>query len=99
MTLSEHLRALAKPTRRAVLRQVSEASPRHLAELVRRADLPDEDATRVRIRLHHTDLPLLEKNDYIRYDRETGMITRGSNFARVESLVRELDEYEDEIVE
>lgn len=43
-------------------------------------DPPDDFA----VRLHHTDLPKLAGADLIEWDREAGVVTRGSEFEAVE---------------
>ncbi|WP_101297118.1 DUF7344 domain-containing protein [Halegenticoccus soli] len=99
MTLSEHLLSLAKPARRAVLRQVSENAPHDISSLSEREELAEGHAEDLCLQLHHVHLPKLEKRGYIRYDRETGTITKGPNFDEIDSVLRSLNEYEDELVD
>ncbi|WP_178917873.1 hypothetical protein [Natronomonas gomsonensis] len=47
------------------------------------------------IQLHHVHLPLLEKNDLVVWNRETGTVNRGDDFEAVESILTALDAQRD----
>ncbi|MCY4732792.1 hypothetical protein KY092_19845 [Natronomonas gomsonensis] len=43
------------------------------------------------IQLHHVHLPLLEKNDLVAWNQETGTVKRGSDFEAAESILTALE--------
>lgn len=51
----------------------------------------DEDGSDRAIQLHHVHLPILEENGSIAWDRDTGTVRRGSDFAAVEPVLTALE--------
>lgn len=57
----------------------------------------DADEELVMTQLIHNHLPKLEAMDYIAWDKETGEIAKGENWAEIEPLLKLLRDHEDEL--
>lgn len=79
--LDDYFQSLSHPYRRFVIRKLRDADePLQIAELATeiasRDGQPDDDAIdRVRLQLHHRDLPILSRKGVIEYDPERGRVS------------------------
>ncbi|MXR50690.1 hypothetical protein GRX03_03585 [Halovenus sp. WSH3] len=75
--------------RRLILRSlVDDPTERRLEQIVEPIDADPSE-----IDLFHTHLPKLEQAGYIRWDRDSNTISRGTNFFEIEPLVGLLDDF------
>lgn len=89
---------LSHPTRRRILTLLSDLNPSDgdefdPTEIATENDDPQLLATE----LHHRHLPYLEERGYIKWDRETRTIRRGSQFDQVLPLIRLMRNHHDEL--
>lgn len=73
--------ALRQRQRRLVLLGLS------AGEIESEDDLPGPDGSREAVELVHEHLPKLEAFGYVRWDRETGAISRGPAFGEIEPVI------------
>jgi hypothetical protein len=98
-TLSTLFRALSHPHRRVVLYYLREHETTSLDELAAcvtgwsesgpgaGADATPVDYEHVRIRLHHTHLPMLAESGFVTYDADSGEVRLGDLPPFAESVV------------
>lgn len=55
------------------------------------------DETVLQTELVHNHLPKLESLGYVRWDRETGEVSKGPNWGEIEPLLRLLRDHEGEL--
>lgn len=84
--------ALGTQPRRFVLFALLDDTVEDPLEILERTTVGDG----ARIELRHVHLPKLEQGDFIEWDRDSDLVTRGPEFAAIEPLLRLLDEYSSE---
>jgi hypothetical protein len=95
--------ALANPYRRQLLLAMHEANPQDdddldpLGLLAPGETTDDLDATH--LRLHHVHLPKLVELDFIEWDRESGELSKGPEWAEIAPLLTLIDDHRDELPE
>lgn len=57
----------------------------------------ETDTESTLITMHHVHLPKLVARGFIRWDRETNLVTRGPQFGEIEPLLTVLDDHQDEL--
>jgi len=93
-------RALRAPYRRRLLLALLESNPRSVDDLCALdpgLDGPSSEGTDGgRIELHHVHLPALDDWGYVDWDRETGRVVEGPNWAEVAPILHLLRDDADE---
>lgn len=92
---------LSNPYRRRVLLTVRSLDPEE-REGIRMDSLVselggDEDPDDLRTLLFHAHLPNLAEKGYVRWNPDTGVVRRGTNFDDIEPLIELLVEHEREL--
>ncbi|MFO7925497.1 MAG: hypothetical protein ACQET5_08455 [Halobacteriota archaeon] len=78
------MRALSDGSRRQILIALRDEEQIHPFSI-------DRDEGDRAIRLHHIHLPLLEENDLVAWNRDTGTVRRGNDFAAAEPILTALE--------
>lgn len=78
------MRALSDGSRRQILIALRDEQYIHPFSV-------DGDERDRAIQLHHVHLPLLEKNDLVAWNRDTGTVRRGDDFEAVEPIFTALE--------
>lgn len=95
-SIDRMLEALQSRPRRRLLVNLSQKNPRDEAKQVDELDAKgDEEAFLTQ--LHHVDLPKLDEMGFIEWDRQTGKIIRGPQFAEIQPLVEIMMNHDDEL--
>lgn len=97
MTLSidDAFEAVAHADRRRLLIALADHTSQADRSIRYPEDLPAESGDRfktTRIRMYHNHLPKLETAGYIEWERDTGEIAKGPNFAMIRPLLAVVDD-------
>ena len=97
-TLDELLDALSHPYRRRILDLLFNQNPRDEAEFSANELADDADEfDRLVLEIHHRHLPKLAEADFIDWDREADVITRGPRFEEIAPLIELMVNHRDEL--
>jgi hypothetical protein len=97
-TLSEMLDVLRHQHRRRLLVALSKANPRARDELASKNIADDnDDLELLKQELYHVHLPKLEAFEFISWDHEADIITRGPRFEEILPLLELMSAHEDEL--
>ena len=98
-TLDRMFDTLSHPLRRRVLMFAYRNATRDDGLPVERIEIEGDDVEQLANELHHIHLPKLDDGGYIEWDRDSNSIRRGPAFDDVESLLRLMDDNQDELLE
>jgi hypothetical protein len=97
------VRVLGHPYRRRLLLALAEENPQddddaqNAEEALGTVSGETGDDETIETELVHNHLPKLEELGYIRWDRETGKISKGPDWEEIEPLLKLLADHEDEL--
>lgn len=82
-TLDQVYKALSHPARRRLLLAIQEENPRTLEEIAAMQTWPERQKQEAIVTLHHTHLPHLANNGFIKWDPESNTVKKGPQFAEL----------------
>ena len=89
---------LRHPYRRRILTRLHERNPRDEAEFSPDAlAVEDDEVELLAIELHHKHLPKLAEAEFVDWDREANVVTRGPRFHEIEPLIELIVEHSEEL--